>query len=79
MCNILYISSSPRGAASYSKQVAENVIRDLREHDPHATLTVRDLAQLPLPHIDDDFVSQPAAQRARRRRNSTSSLRSRTP
>jgi FMN-dependent NADH-azoreductase len=57
MCNILYISSSPRGAASYSKQVAENVIRDLREHDPHATLTVRDLAQLPLPHIDDDFVT----------------------
>jgi FMN-dependent NADH-azoreductase len=56
MCNILDISSSPRGAASYSKQVAENVISDLRGHDSNATLTVRDLAQLPLPHIDEDFV-----------------------
>jgi FMN-dependent NADH-azoreductase len=57
MCNILYISSSPRGSASYSKQIAESVIRDLREKDPNAKLLVRDLAQVPLPHIDHDFVT----------------------
>jgi FMN-dependent NADH-azoreductase len=57
MSNILYISSSPRGSASYSNQIAESVIRDLRSNDPDATLTVRDLAQGPLPHIDDDFVT----------------------
>jgi FMN-dependent NADH-azoreductase len=57
MSNILYISSSPRGSASYSNQIAESVIRDLRNNDPSATLIVRDLAQEPLPHIDDDFVT----------------------
>jgi FMN-dependent NADH-azoreductase len=36
MRNILYISSSPRRSESYSKQVAQNVIGDLRERDPHA-------------------------------------------
>jgi FMN-dependent NADH-azoreductase len=57
MCNILYISSSPRGSASYSNRIAESVIRDLRKNDPNATLVVRDLAREPLPHIDDDFVT----------------------
>jgi FMN-dependent NADH-azoreductase len=57
MCNILYISSSPRRSASYSNRIAESVIRDLRENDPNATLVVRDLAREPLPHIDDDFVT----------------------
>jgi FMN-dependent NADH-azoreductase len=57
MCNILYISSSPRGSASYSNQIADSVIRDLRNNDPNAKLMVRDLAQVPLPHIDDDFVT----------------------
>ena len=57
MCNILYVSSSPRGGVSYSSQIAANVIRDLRKNDPDARLIVRDLAQDPLPHIDDDFVS----------------------
>jgi FMN-dependent NADH-azoreductase len=57
MCNILYISSSPRGSASYSNRIAESVIRDLRKNDPNATVIVRDLAQEPLPHIDDDFVA----------------------
>ena len=56
MCNIFYISSSPRGSASYSNQIAERVIRDLRANDASATLVVRDLAREPLPHIDDDFV-----------------------
>ena len=57
MCSILYISSSPRGSASYSNQIAERVIRDLRDNDSNAKLMVRDLAQVPLPHIDDDFVT----------------------
>jgi FMN-dependent NADH-azoreductase len=33
------------------------VIGDLRKNDPNARLIVRDLAQAPLPHIDDDFVT----------------------
>jgi FMN-dependent NADH-azoreductase len=57
MCTILLVSSSPRGSASYSKQIAESVISDLRKGHPNAKLMVRDLAQAPLPHIDDDFVA----------------------
>jgi FMN-dependent NADH-azoreductase len=57
MCNILYVSSSPRGSASYSNQVAARVIDELRQANPQSTLTVRDLAEDPLPHIDVDFVA----------------------
>jgi FMN-dependent NADH-azoreductase len=57
MSNILYISSSPRGTASYSNQIAESIVRDLRGSDPDALVMVRDLARSPLPHIDGDFVS----------------------
>ena len=57
MCTILLLSSSPRGSASYSKQIAESVISDLRKRHPNANLILRDLAQAPLPHIDDDFVT----------------------
>ena len=57
MCNILYVSSSPRGSASYSNRVAARVIDELRQANPQSTLTVRELAQEPLPHIDADFVA----------------------
>jgi FMN-dependent NADH-azoreductase len=57
MCTILLVTSSPRGNASYSKQIAQSVVADLRKKDPNAKLIVRDLAQAPLPHIDDDFVA----------------------
>jgi FMN-dependent NADH-azoreductase len=54
--NILHITSSPRGAASYSNRVAAEVIADVKSREPGATVTTRDLARDPLPHIDDDFV-----------------------
>jgi len=57
MSNILYVSSSPRGSASYSNRVAARVIRELRQADPQTTVTVRDLAQDPVPHVDVDFVT----------------------
>src|SRR5262245_60811395 len=53
--NILYVTSSARGSASYSNQVASRVIGELQQANPNATLRVRDLVQNPLPHIDDDF------------------------
>src|ERR1700720_3903244 len=57
MANILLITSSPRGSESYSNRIADTVIRDLRNNDPDALLMARDLAQDPLPHVDDDFVT----------------------
>jgi FMN-dependent NADH-azoreductase len=57
MSRILHVSSSPRGSASYSNKVAARVIRELQQANPQATVTVRDLAQDPLPHVDVDFVA----------------------
>jgi FMN-dependent NADH-azoreductase len=55
--NILHITSSPRGNASYSNRVAANVLDELTARNPGATVTVRDLAREPLPHVGDDFVA----------------------
>jgi FMN-dependent NADH-azoreductase len=55
--NILYVTSSPRGSASYSNRVAAEVLDELRARNPGATVTTRDLAREPLPHIGDDFVA----------------------
>jgi FMN-dependent NADH-azoreductase len=55
MTKILYVSSSPR-AGSYSSNVADRVIDELKKSHPGATVTVRDLARNPLPHIDADFL-----------------------
>jgi len=57
MSGILYVTSSARGSASYSNQVAARVVDELRRAIPQMTLTVRDLGQDPLPHIDGDFVA----------------------
>jgi FMN-dependent NADH-azoreductase len=54
--NVLHITSSSRGSASYSNRVATQVIDELKARNPGATVTLRDLARGPLPHIDDDFV-----------------------
>ena len=55
--NILHIVSSSRGNASYSNRVAGNVVDELVTRSPGATVTVRNVATDPLPHIDDDFVA----------------------
>ena len=57
MSNILFVTSSPRRTASYSNQVAAELLMKLEESDPNAEVTVRDLAGDPLPHIDGDFVA----------------------
>jgi FMN-dependent NADH-azoreductase len=55
--NILHIVSSSRGNASYSNRVAGTVVDELLTRNPGATVTVRNVATDPLPHIDDDFVA----------------------
>lgn len=55
MTKVLYVTSSPR-AGSYSTSVSERVIEELRKSHPGATVTTRDLARNPLPHIDADFL-----------------------
>ena len=53
--NILFVTSSPRGGASYSNRVAANVLDELLARNPEAIIAVRDLARDPLPHVGDDF------------------------
>lgn len=53
--SILLVTSSPRGSASHSTQIATELARKLQAADPTAGLTVRDLAATPLPHIDSDY------------------------
>ena len=53
--NILCLTSNPRRDTSYSSLVAMRVLRELRQVYPDATVTIRDLARNPLPHIDEDF------------------------
>ena len=55
--NVLYLTSSPRGADSYSTRVANELIADIRRDNPNAVIVERDLAADPLPHIDADFVA----------------------
>ena len=55
--NILHVTSSARGNASYSNRVASQVIDELSTRNPGANVAVRNLARDPLPHIDDDFVA----------------------
>jgi FMN-dependent NADH-azoreductase len=57
MTNILYVTSSPRGKASHSTEVAAHVLEELKQAHPGAKITVRDLARDPLPHIDEHFVA----------------------
>ena len=61
MKNILLISSSPRGAESYSHQVAQKVVDGLKSRHPEANVVERDVAKQPLPHIGEDFISGMAA------------------
>lgn len=56
MTNILHVTSSPRGDDSYSNRIGARVLGHLKQNYPGATVTVRDLAREPLPHIDQDFV-----------------------
>lgn len=55
--SILLVTSSPRGSASHSTRIATDLANRLKEADPDSSITVRDLAGNPLPHIDVDYSS----------------------
>lgn len=50
---ILQILSSPRGAASYSKQLANGLVDKLVAANPGSTVQVHDLTQTPSPHVEE--------------------------
>jgi len=64
--NILQINSSARRDASHSTALASKLVARLREVDPEAGITVRDLAVTPHPVLDEDVLHAlftPEAQR----------------
>ena len=56
MKQILVIETSPRGAASASRQLTAKLKERLRELYPEATFVEHDLAKHPLPHLDAQTV-----------------------
>ena len=64
--NILQINSSARSEGSYSTRLADRIVARLREADPEATLTLRNLTANPHPTLDEAALGAlftPAAQR----------------
>jgi FMN-dependent NADH-azoreductase len=64
--NILQINSSARREGSFSTRLADRIVARLRETDPEAALTVRDLTAAPHPILDEAALGAlftPASQR----------------
>jgi FMN-dependent NADH-azoreductase len=64
--HILQINSSARGQASHSTRLANRIVERLRDADPEATLTLRDLRLQPHPVLDEATLGAlftPAVQR----------------
>ncbi|RYG47090.1 FMN-dependent NADH-azoreductase [bacterium] len=56
MKNILLVTSSPRGKASFSTQVAERLVERFRESHADVSLKVRDLDHDPLPYLSESLL-----------------------
>jgi len=64
--NVLQINSSARREASHSTRLANRIVQRLRDANPRATLTVRDLGANPHPVLDEaalGAIFTPASQR----------------
>lgn len=57
MKNILHIISSPRGSESVSIQLGNAIVSQLQETFPGSTVTELNLAENPLPHLDEATVT----------------------
>jgi FMN-dependent NADH-azoreductase len=53
MSRILNIISSPRGEASISIKLGHAIVDKLKEKDPAAAVTEKNLAQQPFPHLEE--------------------------
>ncbi len=65
--HILHLLSSPRGAASVSTQLGLAVVEQLLAANPNSTVTTRNLATRPVPHLEERHILSfyvPAAQRS---------------
>lgn len=56
MVTLLHLSVSPREEASHSRKVGRELVERFGAVESDLRIVVRDLARLPLPHPDRDFV-----------------------
>ena len=67
MSRVLIIESSARQQDSFSRQLTQQFIKQWHEAHPADTITVRDLAVSPVPHLDANLLGgwmKPQAQRS---------------
>ena len=67
MSHVLIIESSARQQDSFSRQLTQQFIQQWHEAHPGDTITVRDLAVSPVPHLDANLLGgwmKPEAQRS---------------
>ena len=56
MKRLLAIHSSPSKNNSVTRQLAEHLIQQWRQQNPDSTITERDLALTPPPHLDEETI-----------------------
>lgn len=56
MTRLLHVAVSTRGSSSFSRRVAEALIEALHSVDPNLTVVEHDLAAVPPPNPDRDFI-----------------------
>lgn len=56
MSNVLYVTASPRGEASHSRQISGEFIEAWLQAHPGDTVTPRDLSQQDIPHVTEEFI-----------------------
>jgi len=61
MKNILVVESSPMGERSVSRKLTKELVAALVERYPESQVSVRDLAERPLPHLDPESFAAFAA------------------
>ena len=55
--NILHLMTSPRGGASNSNKLSNAIVNRLTEIYPGSSVKTQDLAQSPLPHLDQTTIT----------------------
>lgn len=56
MTKILHVDSSSLGAASVTRELSASIVKALRDAEPGATVTYRDLVADPLDHLTGDVI-----------------------
>jgi FMN-dependent NADH-azoreductase len=54
---ILHLISSPRGEASFSTKLGNAIVEKLQAANPDHTLTIRNLAESPFPHLEEVHIN----------------------